>query len=139
MTGSLPAAELLDVWEAGQGQSPVGRALALLATACPDRSTAQLAALPIGRRDAELLTLRERLFGSRVDGLATCASCGERLDVNFDTDDIRLPAPTNETSDTLGRISVQFGEYQIVCRLPTSADLASLQRLSDGETRLRLL
>src|SRR5215467_8625320 len=136
---SLSAAELLDVWEAGQDQSPVDRALALLAAACPETPPNQLATLTIGRRDAELLTLREWTFGSRVAGLASCDDCGERLDVNFQVDQIRASGFDADTQGNCPEILVQEDEYQIRCRLPTTADLESVRHVDGATARARLL
>ncbi len=135
----LSASALLDVWETGQDQSPVRRALALLAAACPETRPAQLATLTIGRRDAGLLTLRERTFGSRVAGLAICANCGEQLDVSFEIDEIRVPGPFEEGLGSPPEIDVQEGDYQLRCRLPTSADLEAVQQLSGESARAALL
>ena len=49
---------------------PVGRALTLLEAACPEMSADELASLSIGRRDADLLSLREWAFGSEMTGVA---------------------------------------------------------------------
>ena len=73
---ALTAADLLNVWERGLTQSPVQRALALLA-ACADTPVDTLAQLSIGQRDARLLTLREWAFGSQIVGVASCPGCGE--------------------------------------------------------------
>lgn len=58
----LAAHGLLKVWEVGQDQHPLDRALTLLA-ACPELTRDELAALSVGQRDARLLTLRERTSG----------------------------------------------------------------------------
>ncbi len=76
---ALLAFELLRVWEQGLTLTPVQRALALLAAACPDTSTDALAGLSIGQRDACLLTLREWAFGPQLISLATCPACNERV------------------------------------------------------------
>jgi len=126
---ALSAAELLDVWEAGRDQAPVGRALALLAAACPETPPDRLAALSIGRRDAQLMTLRAWTFGSAVAGVASCPACGDRLDFGFDLEEIRVEAPSATEP-----IVVQAAGWEVRCRLPSSADLLAVAALPrDGD------
>jgi hypothetical protein len=118
----LTPTELLDVWERGQALLPVQRALALLATACPEVPADQLAGLPIGRRDGLLLGLREATFGPTLAALAGCPSCGERLEMSFRTADIRFPAemvPPDGLTLCVAGHTVRF-------RLPDSRDLAAV-------------
>ena len=63
MSTRISAAKLLQVWERGQLQAPVEKALTLLAAAYPDATRESLATLSIGERDSGLLSLREQLFG----------------------------------------------------------------------------
>src|SRR5688572_983853 len=78
------AAQLIDAWEAGVARRPVDRALILLAAAYPDMTFAELAALPVGRRDACLLELRESLFGPALDCYAECSRCQAPLEFRAD-------------------------------------------------------
>ena len=48
----LSGLAVLEIWERGQGRHAVDRALAILATAFPEHSLAELAALSVGERDA---------------------------------------------------------------------------------------
>src|SRR4051794_978492 len=115
----LSAAELLNAWEQGQGQSPAQRALTLLAVACPDLSRDTLARLSIGQRDRYLLMVREWTFGPRLVSLATCPQCGERLELSFDVADIRA-APNREPAETL---VLEVTGYKARFRLPNSLDV----------------
>src|SRR6266545_4841381 len=56
---NLSAAATLDLWETGDGLAPVERSLALAAAAEPPSNMDELARLPLGRRDARLLSLRK--------------------------------------------------------------------------------
>src|SRR5262245_53251801 len=112
----LTASELLDVWERGQGQPAVGRALGLLAAACPDTPPDALARLSVGRRDARLLTLCAWTFGGRQVGLADCPGCGERLELALDLADLRV-APAAEPS---GPLSVRAAGHEVHFCLPDS-------------------
>lgn len=126
----LTALEMLGVWEAGQGRSLADRALLLLASACPESSWDTLAALPIGRRDATLLTLREWTFGSAVSSLVHCPACGDRLEVSFGIDDLRAPARSEPM------LSLRAHGYEIDVRLPTSVDLIDVEGMPDARRQL---
>lgn len=119
---ALSSAELLDLWEAMIGRRPEAAALLLLSAVLPELPPAAAAALPIGRRDASLLELRERTFGSRLLAVAVCASCGERAEIEFLADDIRTPA-----AETGSELSVRQGETEILFRPPTTGDLLALE------------
>ena len=128
----LGAPELLDVWERGLGRPLAGRALALLAAAFPERSVEELAELPIGRRDAHLLRLREQLFGPELTALARCPSCGEQVESTFRGDQVRgaddlAPEPTH---------AAEVAGYRASFRLPTTRDLLVL---TDARTARELL
>lgn len=129
---SLSAAELLNVWEQGLAQLPVQRALTLLVAACPEIPSEDLARLSIGQRDALLLTLREWLFGSQVQSVATCPVCGDRLELCFQVADIRV-----DTSNPVETCSLQVADYEVQFRLPNSLDLLAMttsSSLCDTET-----
>ena len=119
---ALSAGELLTVWEQGLMQQPVQKALALLTVACPEISDSQLAQLSIGHRDGLLLNLRERIFGSQIQSIATCSKCGERLELIFDVADIRTNAPTEPLETSL----VRFDSWEVEFRLPNSLDLIAI-------------
>lgn len=118
------AAELLAIWERGQGAPLYDQALLLLAAACPEESSDRLEQMSIGSRDERLLTLREWIFGPTMTGVSACPSCGERAEITVRTDDVRTaaPGPTNDVHD------LELGEYQVDFRLPGTVDL----RLVDG-------
>lgn len=131
------AAELLAAWEEGGGLSPVERALVLLALIWPERPQAALAELSIGERDAQLLALREVLFGPRLFSAAVCPACGERLEFDFDIADIRAPAPPY--TQLTGEVSVAAGDYFVRCRLPASADLLAIADAGDATMARQML
>ncbi len=131
----LSAPELLHAWEGGHDQPLTSRALLLLAYACPDESWDDLAALPVGRRDARLLTLREWRLGPRLSCLARCPTCGESLELNFTVDDVRVEAAPAAESD----LNLQVEGYELSFRLPDSTDLAALHDADDGAAARRSL
>lgn len=131
----LSASELLDAWERGAPLRPVERALALLASARPDLPPATLAEITLGRRDDQLLSLREATFGSRMTALASCPGCEEELELDFEVSDIRPRTSTADDAGIPAVLSVEAGEYDVRCRLPTSADLAAVATTSDAQGR----
>lgn len=115
---ALSAAELLDVWEAGSAQTPAERALGLLEILFPEASRGTLNSLSIGSRDAELLRLREGLFGPRMAAVMPCRNCQERLELDLDTRDFlaaAVPAPQDEIVWSEGELTMTF-------RVPNSSD-----------------
>jgi hypothetical protein len=123
----LSVTELLDVWDHGQAQPPVQRALILLAAACPDTSPNTLATLSIGRRDAHLLTLREGTFGRHMAGTAMCPSCGERLELALDVETIRMASE----ADPPAQCTLDINGYRVQFHLPSSEDVRALAQTED--------
>jgi hypothetical protein len=129
------AADLLNVWERGRSQSPVDRALSLLQVATRESPREALAQFAIGRRDAELLKLREKIFGPRMTGETDCPACGQQMEMNFTVAEVQtIPLP--ELPETCTEI---FGDYEISFRLPNSSDLAALVPGDDLAVQKRLL
>ncbi len=119
---TLTQSELLSIWERGEGQRTSRRTLALLEGAAPDSDAAELAALPIGRRDAALLDLREQLFGSAFAGVTSCPACGEEIELSFEAREVRRdPVPSS---------SIRIDD-ELEMRLPNTEDLAAIEDLDD--------
>jgi hypothetical protein len=129
-----PATALLEVWEEGRDARPDERALRLLAAACPDRTLEELAALPVGGRDALVLDLRALLFGPDLAAVVSCPRCGEALDVGLTLDDVRLGALAAGEP-----VRVSDGAYEVLARPPTTADLLALPPGEPGTARRALL
>jgi len=132
---ALSAGELLDVWEAGLAQAPTERALALLVAACPGSSPDGLASLSIGQRDAKLLMLRERLWGSQMEGVVVCPGCRERLELTLDTREILSCSPPTPRAE----IPLNIAGYNVTFRLPSSLDVMSATGRVDPEACRALL
>jgi hypothetical protein len=130
---AITEGELLAVWEAGLGRSTAVRGLALAGAACR-RDPAELADLPLGRRDALLLDLRESCFGARLSSEATCPACGQRLELVLDVGELRVDGGA-EVDDTF---AVEAGGATVSVRPPTSDDLLALGR-GDANARRRLI
>ncbi|MEQ1903086.1 MAG: hypothetical protein ABL888_02725 [Pirellulaceae bacterium] len=119
---ALSATKLLAAWEQGYSQPPFQRALTLLTLVSENASIEQLAALSVGQRDAHLLMLRERAFGPRMTGHATCPACAQTLELDFSVADIRA----NDAAQSTSPGTLIHADYEVRFRLPNSFDLASL-------------
>jgi hypothetical protein len=117
---SLTASRLLAAWEQGAGQIPLERAYALLAVAFPAEDRSLLIDLDVAERDAKLLELHELLFGGRMEGLADCPACQERVEMSFQASELiasqaRQPGPSEYQLERDG--------HWVHFRLPASRDL----------------
>lgn len=130
-------AELLQVWENGLRQTPIDRALGLLAAVYPEQPDETLAKLSIGERDVRLLRIRELFFGSNIDCTTRCPRCDERLEWESDAAELYIHDPKSPTSE----LTVEAEAYHLTFRLPNSLDLASLNSGKDNshDRRHRLL
>jgi hypothetical protein len=127
---------MLHVWERGQARPPVERALTLLAAACPEETPDELAGLPVGRRDARLMVLREWTFGPHLHSVAPCPACGKRLEISASVADLLVPVEDAPPE----RLEVEVGEHRLALRLPDSRDLHALAGAGDlPALRRRLL
>jgi hypothetical protein len=115
----------------------VQRAVTLLNAAGPDRSGGDWMRVSIGERDAGLLSLREELFGPRLEATAACPGCAEQLDLTFSTVDVRVaPIALAGAGD---EFSVDEAGYTVSCRLATSADLLEIAATAPADRRDTLL
>jgi hypothetical protein len=121
------AAELLAIWEEVPARLPVEGALALLAAGEPEMPYDALARLPVGARDARLLTLRELIFGRALAGLATCPACGERVEVTLDTATLHAARVPDERAP----LDVDADGHAVRFRLPDSLDLEAIAGAAD--------
>jgi hypothetical protein len=109
----------LDIWDVAKASAPRARARIVIERFGGLESNVA-ASLPIGARDHSLLTIRRTLFGSRMELLATCPSCGGVLEFEID-------AGVLETSTValIATAEVTSGELRLVCRAPTQSDLVA--------------
>jgi|HubBroStandDraft_4_1064222.scaffolds.fasta_scaffold01668_6 hypothetical protein len=127
--------KLFQIWEAALDRPPLARSVAMLRAAGTVRTAEDPAALPIGARDLELLSLREEAFGVDVAGIAACPNCAERVEIRFRTDDVRHPTAVAPDS-----LSLESGGYKVRFHLPSSADLLSIEAVGDeNENGRRIL
>jgi hypothetical protein len=134
---TVPAAEhLLDLWERHHAAHPLRRALALLQAAWPQADVLAWAQAPVGTRDAWLLRLFEELFGPQLRTIADCPQCGERLESNFLTRDIRSrePGPPGPPH----ALHWQDAGCNVDYRLPSTEDLLAAAQSGADAPRLLL-
>lgn len=127
--------ELLNVWERGLALTPAQRALELLSSAWPHTREEELGRLSIGQRDAQLLMLREALFGQEMAAVAVCPRCLERLDLTFDTS--RIHANLQEVPQEA--LSLSVAGYDLGFRPPTTQDAIAAAEEQDAVSGSRLL
>lgn len=120
--------DILWVWEVGQQQHPIDRALTLLEAACPEMGSDELIALSVGRRDECLLTARELTVGRSMTAYTKCPKCRHQLQFSLDTTDLRT-AGTATPEETCHTLSVDG--YDVEYRLPDSRDLAAIVKYKD--------
>jgi len=127
----LDAVELLGAWERGLNQPMLQRTLILITAASPELDLETAAELSIGTRDARLLQLREWMFGSRLLNTAQCPQCGERVEWEGKTTDLRLQAI--DDVDPAEAFSLEVDDYRLRFRLPTSRDIDAVLAITQND------
>ncbi|MFC3677427.1 hypothetical protein [Ferrovibrio xuzhouensis] len=137
----LTARQLLEVWEQGEVRHPLDRALMILSAAAGLQATSatwgSLADLSIGERNHRLLELRAATFGPAIAVATACPACGMPLEFTIDSRMLVEAAPPAEAKP----LRLQSDGLDLVLRLPTSRDLASLVQDAGmaGDPRDRLV
>lgn len=130
----LAPRELLTLWEAASTQSPVRRAVTLLA-ASPGRPAAEPTTIDVGTRDVLLARLFRLVAGDQVPACADCPGCGAVLEVPVDVAAVAA-LPVHEPGE---RLNVLVDGAELSFRLPTSADLIALGGWPLDEARAALI
>jgi hypothetical protein len=128
------AGTIVDMWERGSASSATERGLLLMEFALPEAGPEESSHLSIGHRDACLIDLRERLFGSAVEAISACAGCGAPVVIDFEVDQIRAP---HAAPGTL--VELDIGGRPLRFRLPDSADLLAIEGETDPDRAERRL
>jgi len=136
---ALSGQEILRIWEVGLGQHPLDRALTMLEMAFPEYSQDELTEFSIGQRDAHLLAIRERTFGSRLVSMAECPACRERLEFVLNANELYV-GPGTGIEDVEQKVHVMtIDDYELHFRLPNSLDLAAIAGCRDVAAARSLL
>jgi hypothetical protein len=132
---AITAAELLNVWEDGRSSTPTRRALLLRAAMYPGASQETFALQSIGLRDAELLRLRDALWGPRMAAIAACPACRERLELALDVRDLLALADRTDA----GEMSMTHEDLCVTFRIPTTADMIAAESEDDEDSARSLI
>ena len=131
----LTTAQVVDAWERGLDRSLPDRMLVLLDAACPDATYDEIAAMPLGHRDALLLDLRALLLGPDLTGVSECPACGDPVESTFPAENLRVPAD-------LPPAAVQHVEVEgldVAFRLPSTHDVITVNSSHGGSAATQLL
>lgn len=123
---ALSAAEVLTLWESGHALHAVDRALVMLGTAFPEHSRDELAALPLGQRDAGLLALRQSAFGDRLSASARCPGCAELAEFELSCNALRV------MDEPIVSAQLELAGYTVTVRALNSFDLATAAMSADA-------
>jgi hypothetical protein len=115
---ALSNVDLLSLWERGRRLHPLDRGLLAIHTAFPETRGESVADWPLGRRNRALAELRAACFGVALQCWTTCPECGEKIELNLNTDTI---IPPDEPGEPREQTITVNGE---IFRLPSSRDLA---------------
>ena len=124
------------IWEVGQGQHPLDRAMTMLHVALPEATRDELVLLTIGQRDTHLLAMREQTFGTRLSSLAICPACQGQVEFTLNTSEMRTSLGI-EPDAQVQQMTVDG--YTVHFRLPNSVDLSALVGFSDVTQARQLL
>lgn len=134
------AARWLQTWERGEDAAAAARGLYLLGAGDNALDDEALSRLSLGQRDALLLQLHARLFGRRLDGVASCPACGAVVEAGFDADALLL-APDGDAAASTGEFELHSAAHDLRVRFrPVDCgDLLALQHCADVTDARRLL
>jgi hypothetical protein len=130
---ALSAAQTLDLWEACEGLAPIERTLAL-ASGASGVAVDELAALPLGRRDAWILELYEGLGGGTLEATVACPACGEQDE--FGIEPAALLARERERVEAA---RVEVDGCVVAWRSPDSLDILAAGDRGDADAAERVL
>jgi hypothetical protein len=131
---ALTEADLLAAWEEGAVLPRGERAMPLLRRDA--EAGEDVLRWPLGRRDALLLDLHERAFGTTLTGTSECPECGEEVELSLAVDLLRTTH-----ADELGEHELVDGVtgHRVRFRLLCADDLSAAAREPDGEAAERAL
>ena len=117
---------LLQTWELGHSWDPEQRVQALLGLCEPQKTSEEIAEVPLGERNSILVTLHQRLFGSQLEAATRCGKCDEALDFALPLDQLGF----EHISASAQRQQVRSGNLSALVRLPNGNDMKALYSLT---------
>ena len=133
----LSANDIIKIWECGQNQHLLDRAVTILSAGFPELTRDQLASLSIGERDRYLLELREKNFGPTLKCFSECPNCKKNLEFKLFTSDLRSSqVTTSNGKEDSGELVEE--NIKLKFRLPNSFDVTELEK-SEAKGRKNLI
>jgi hypothetical protein len=123
---ALSTADLLTLWEQGQGLHSLDQGLLALSAVLPEVPPENLADWPLGQRNRALLDLHCTCFNSSLLAWASCDHCGETMEF-----ELNAPALIGGQAEDTARRSEAITVRGHSFRIPTSRDLAKAAGQSD--------
>lgn len=130
---ALSAAQTLELWEACEALTPIERSL-VLAAGASGASVDELAALPLGRRDAWVLELHGALGGARLEATVECPACGEQDEFGLEPAALLARAQARAEAPPL-----EASACVVAWRPPDSRDVAAAAEQPDAASAERVL
>jgi hypothetical protein len=127
------SAQLLDAWEAALSEPEPIRAPSLLASLGWLDGPQALGATTIGETDRMLFALRTDLFGTTMECVTACQSCGESLEFDVATTDLVPQSPATPSA------RAELLDGLLECRPPVNSDFSELLGGSAAFASRRLL
>lgn len=132
-TGLDDTEALLTLWEGALGQPASARTDALLQASFANIEPVRT----LGERNARLLALHSRLFGSEIELLSHCPACDTVAQFSGNCDALAAqmgPGPADTPTHRL-----QAEGHVVEFRMPDSADIAIASRVEGNEDFVQLL
>lgn len=129
--------DLLSFWEISLDKPLLERGLWLVYLANPTFDFGRVASMPIGERDAQLLAIRENLFGPVFDNTTNCPKCKQKVEWETTVDAVRMPPKPDSMNG--GLHSLEYNGNHIQFRLPNSTDILEVLSLKKGISKEKVL
>jgi hypothetical protein len=129
---ALSVRDILDLGE-GDFRGAATFALEVLSRAEADEDHGR--DLPVGTRDARLMTVRAASFGHRFELFSRCPACETPVEVGLTAEDIGLAGDGPSTAVR----TLRFQDRDLTLRPITAGDLADVERLGSIENVRRAL
>ncbi|MDN5940299.1 MAG: hypothetical protein L0H94_00325 [Nitrospira sp.] len=127
MSASFSASQLLGIWETGLTLTPLRRALLLASLLTDEVDARAVSSLPVGERDAQILKVRQKLFGDAMSCLIRCPDCDQSIEFVLRGSDFL----STSRSERPEEIAITMDGYEMTVRVPTSADLLEVAAAGD--------
>ena len=128
---AIDDALVLEAWQHGIGVERPQRELAVL-SALTGTPVEQLARVSVGRRDAAILRARAKLFGPRLECETACPTCGARLELTLDANELLAQGDDRD----IGETCLDVDGWWVTLRPADTTDMAAALASPDGSMAL---